>query len=185
MPAPAAGCTWTESRTRAHRAPRGFQPIRRATRSLQFSRACRTTMQVSLQDLARQPQPHSPLDPAPCRICAARRNTGSPPAISISSSTHSIPLISGSFHSSKYTRGRRLNLLADSPIASSPRRNSSVSASPFARLPTMRESMAIISKISRNAALVERQHRHPAPDQLARNLRLHIAKGKNKIRPQS
>jgi hypothetical protein len=73
---------------------------------------------------------------------------GSPPAMTMSSSTQRMPLMSGSFHSSKKTRGRRGNFRAEASISRRPFCSFSMSARPSSGLPTRRASMAIMSKIS-------------------------------------
>ena len=118
------------------------------------------------------------------RCAASCGKIGSPPAISISSSTQQMPEMSGSSHSSKNTRGRRRRCAARSRMPSSPRARSS--ASGFSRrLPSdKRTDGPDHPQYFRDRSLVEDDHVVAAPNQLRGDVRLKIGKAQDQIRLQ-
>ena len=92
-----------------------------------------------------------------------------------------MPEISGLSHSSKKTRGREGNCLAASRIVSSPRSSSAASALPL-RLAAddAREHANHLQDVC-DRALVEREDRQPALDELRRDAGLQIGERQDQI----
>ena len=95
---------------------------------------------------------------------ASSAKQSSPPASSISSLTQPMPEISGSFHSSKYTRGLRGKLAALARMTSSPAWSSVVSAA-RAGVHQCAERLDHAQDAG-NVALVEQMHLQPLAGQL-------------------
>ena len=118
------------------------------------------------------------------RASASSGKIGSPPAISTSSSTHRIPEINGSSHSSKKTRNRRGKRAADSRMRSRFAASRSASCSASAWQPTSPPSIRIICRISATGALVERDDGDAALDELGGEVGLQIGEREHEIGPE-
>ena len=116
--------------------------------------------------------------PAP----ASSGKIGSPPAISTSSSVQRMPLISGSYHSSKNTFGRRGSVAALSRMSSSPRSNCAASASPFSGDADNAGEHADHLQDLGDAALIEGEDGVAALDEIVGDLGLQIGERQDQIR---
>ena len=114
--------------------------------------------------------------------CSSSGKIGSPPAMRTSSSVQRMPLISGSYHSSKNTFGRKGSVAARSRMSSRPRSSDARQRlALFGDADDAGEHADHLQDLG-DAALVEREDGIAALDEIVGDLRLQIGEREDQIR---